>query len=421
MSEQDSGASGFILDARSLAAKILEWRQKGYHVLSPAINMTSFAPGYAVNASFVLIDPAVDDIGRGLDVYYDKNTLKDNERGLGKNALSRIATAAGVSWLAPPASGRRDPGPGTIQNYWIYQITGVYLAYDGTPQTIHGEKEIDYRDGSAQIGGWSPAAWREALAEKKTNINGWSERRVLKTRSNGAERAETGAMERAIRMGFAIKHAYTVAELQKPFVALRVCPMMDLADPGVRAMVAERQMGGVAALFGSVASSASGPRALGPRSEPIDITPVQREPEVVSVPRLQQPTDANAKVAQPAAEPRAPEQAPSPRETPQRRASDKAQEEQLPPGAFYIKACAKEQKKYAQPRQRNGATVTHFTKWTVVNENGEEGVTLWDRWGNVAEQCFADGVPVTWQLGETNSFNEREIQNIARAEATIPL
>jgi hypothetical protein len=422
----DESGGNFILDPRTLAAKILDWKQKGFHVLSPAINMTSFAPGYGVNASLVLLDPTIDDRGRGLDVYFDKNTLKDHERGLSKIGLGRIAAAAGVSWLAPPHSGRRDHGPGLIQNYWIYQVTGVYLAYDGTPQTIHGEKEIDYRDGSAQIGGWSPAAWREALAEKKTNINGWSERRVMQARGNGAERAETGAMERAIRMGFGVKHAYTVAELKQPFVALRVCPMVDMADPSIRAMVTERQLGGVAALFGHVATSS--PRGLPAKPETIDIAPVRREPEsapvVVGPPPVaadvQNTTMPPGQVARPEAAPRAPEQAPPPQDRRQQPRGEPAAEP-LPEGAFYIKACTSERKPYRQPRVKNGQTVTHFTKWTVVSDTGEQATTVYPQWGQLADECFKAGDAVTWTLGESSSYGEREILNLARASVTASL
>ena len=89
----------------------------------------------------------------------------------------KIAAAAGVSWVQP--SGRVD-GFG-IQNLWVYRMTAVYLSYDGVPQVIQGEKEIDYRDGSAQIGGWTPADWK-ALPKGVYSINGWSDRRGLRSR-----------------------------------------------------------------------------------------------------------------------------------------------------------------------------------------------------------------------------------------------
>jgi hypothetical protein len=412
MSEQEPG--GFIVSAAELTAKIQQWKAAGWHVLTPAIRVTSFAVGYGVNASLVELDSTIDDRGRGLDVYFDKNTLKDDERGLSKIGLGKIASCAGVNWMPPPNSGRRD---GYIhQNLWVYQIMGTYLSFDGSPQTIHGEKEIDYRDGSAQIGGWTPRDWQAVLDRSKTdknvkfNINGWSESRVRTARMNGAERAETGAMERAIRMGFGIKHAYTIKELQKPFVALRVVAIPDMTDPGVRRRVLDRQLDGAAALFGNMASSRGLPEAP---SQVIDIPLTRRDQEVFvkAIVAPPEPTETlkAAAAAAPATEPRASGQAPSPEKA--------AAEEQLPDGAFYIKECRTSEHPYSKTHRKHGQM---FKKWTIVSDGGEEGTTVFAKWGEVADTCFKDGLPVTWTLGETNSFNEREILNLARAAQLEP-
>jgi hypothetical protein len=409
----------FILQADQLASKVQQWKGQGMHVLSPAIQMSTFAPGFGVTASLVMLDPTVDERGRGLDVYFDKATLKDTERGLSKIALGRIASAAGVSWL--PQSGRCDNF--TIQNFWIYRAVGAYMAYDGTPQTIHGEKEIDYRDGSAQIGEWTPEKWAElqrknqALpqgAKQQWSINGWSEARVRQARTNGAERAETGAMERAIRMGFGIKHAYTLEELKHPFVALRVTHLPNMADAGVRAAVTELHMGGVAALFGHTSSGPRTSRALNAAPQAIDIVPV-RQAERVEAPR------------EPVKEPIAKEQ-------PQRRQEDRPQQPAVkepepiaepddyavpppPPGAFYIQDCVVEERKYKTPKEKNGKMLTHYRKWTVVGAGGVQATTVFPKWGELAMSCYQDSIPVTWQLGEPSSYGEQEILNLAAADA----
>src|SRR6267378_1257769 len=99
--EQDGATEqgGFILSPYHLGQKILEWRRAGYHVLSPAIKISNFAPGYGVNASLVLLDPNVDADGSGLDVYFDKNNMQGQgnnsdpteERAPSKIGLNKIA------------------------------------------------------------------------------------------------------------------------------------------------------------------------------------------------------------------------------------------------------------------------------------------------------------------------------------------
>lgn len=391
-------AGQFIVTPSDLATKVGEWNAQGFHVLAPAIQVGTFASGYGVNASLVMLDPRVDGDGRGIDVYFDKTTMRGaganddptEERAPTKIGLGRLSSAAGVSWVEP--YGRVDPL--TILNLWIYRVTGVYLAYDGTPQTIKGEKEIDYRDGSAQIGDWSIADWRALEAknqqatgsDRKWAINGWSQNRVRQARTNGAERAETGALERAIRFAFPIKHRYTLAELTRPFVALRVCPMVDMADPDVRRMVADRQLGGVAALYAPS-------RALPPASERRSVIDVTPQPEPVPVAAA--PPVAPPAAAPPPAPPAAP---PPPMPTP-------------PPGAGYIQRVERAQKPYGERHAKAGQV---FSKWHVIDAAGVEHVTIRAALGDKAQRCHDEGIPVVI-VSAPNNFREQEISDIKEA------
>jgi hypothetical protein len=386
--------------------------------------MTSFSPGYGVNASMVLLDPAVSPTGRGLDVYFDRATMAGDERGLSKIALGRIAAATGVSWVSSQ-SGRKDPL--TIQNLWIYQVLGVYLAYDGTPQTIHGEKEIDYRDGSAQIGEWSRERWREETRTNPQlkNINGWSENRVLQARSHGAERAETGAMERAIRMGFGIKHTYSVAELALPFVALRVCPMVDMSDSAVRSMVAERQLAGVASLYGGAVARRELQEAPAER-----FTVPLRQPEPVPVrapaaPAGQVVQDVPARPTleiRPQAAPAPPAPRVAEREPGDEPADDEPRSQApspaaagIPAGAVMIENVVAKDIPYSATHSKFGQS---FTKWTVtVAGSPEMFVTVYHKWGETAMDCWKARKPVFMNAGPENKYREREILNVQDATA----
>lgn len=423
----------FITRPEDLAGKILQWKAAGYHVLSPAIQVSSFAPGYGVNASFVLLDPTVDDKGRGLDVYYDKRTMAVTERAPSKIGLSRLAAAAGVSWVGAQ-SGRRDPL--TIQHFWIYQVVGVYLAFDGTPQTFQGEKEIDYRDGSAQIGDWSREAFAELLKRdpKATHLNGWGESRVRQARMNGAERAETGAWERAMRAGFGIKHVYSIAELQQPFVCLRFSPLVDMSDPTVRALVTAGQIAGVAALYaGTTRRLTAGPADI------IDISSARRpEPagalRTAGVPRGAEtypgegtqgaPSSSAAPVG--AAEKTShlhthPTSAPSvPPPTPPPGPKSETPQVELPASgvtpANFVKAVNPKAVPYGKSNPKHGQT---FTKYVVVDGNGEEHVTIRSALGKKAIEARDAQTPVVI-VSAMNAYREREISDITPFDSAQP-
>lgn len=434
--------TGFIDDPHDLGNRILRWKEQGFHVLSPAIQISHFASGYGVNASLVMLDPNVADGGSGIDVYFDKNTMNgkgDNRDGAEQRApskigLLKIAAAAGVSWVEP--YGRVDDL--TIQNLWIYRVTGVYLAYDGTPQVIKGEKEIDYRDGSSQIGEWSRAEWREIeernrklkSQERQTHINGWSDRRVRMARTNGAERAETGALTRAIRT-LGIKHVFTIAELKKPFVALRVCPMVDMSDPDVRREVTAGMLGGVAKLYAHVQPSQQHERQTyrieAPR-ETIDVEALResfREPETVPA-RREGPAQQHATVTPPVqTQAQPPQQVAAPVSQPQQidpNADDAEHEPDLPAGAVWLKDVRKEHVPYSRNHQKFGEK---FTKWFVTDHNGEESETIFGKWGSIIDRAYYEGLPVFLQtVGKTfRGTVTQEIQNvkIATGEEDVPL
>jgi hypothetical protein len=410
MRNAQSDLGQFITQPEDLASKMIGWKARGFHVLAPSIQVSTFASGYGVNASLVLLDHTVDDKGRGLDVYYDKRTMGPHERGLAKIGIGKIAAAAGTSWIGSQ-SGRRDPL--TIQHLWIYQVVGVYLAYDGTPQTIHGEKEIDYRDGSAQIGGWTPEGWRELIRQHvdKPQINGWSEQRVLQARMNGAERAETGAMERATRMGFGIKHAYTVSELERPFVALRVCPLVDMTDPEVRRQVTANKLAGVAALY---AGSDRRMLTTAP-ADVIDISTRRLEPVPVGASSTAAPASFVTPV-QPTptvtpAEPNEPASAQATTTVPATSVTPAVSVPAAQPAislSNYIAKVERETKSYGKNHQKAGQT---FVKFHVIDGGGVEHVTIRTKLGEEAERYRKAQEPCVLRSAP-NGFREQELSAI---------
>ena len=249
------------------------------HILSPTVAISSIPPTHAINVAVVVIDPAVDpQSGAGTDVYHQPSIHKRKKTGqdyepvevsLGKTGLQKIAHAAGINWIE---SRRIDDG--RTPSYWSWTCIGQVIDFDGTPRRLPpGSVEIDLRDGSPQIGGWTPALWAtavQACEDRKATtakadqwkvkpyaIGGWTADRVMGARRFGLRLAESKAMNAAIR-NLGVKQKYTVDELRKPFVVFRCSFVPDMSDPEVKRIVTERALGGTAKLYAHAPASQGG-------------------------------------------------------------------------------------------------------------------------------------------------------------------
>lgn len=273
----EESARQIIKTPQQLAERVREWEKVAF-VLTPAISVASIAAQYVISPAVVVLDPAVDESGNGSDCYRDGSFMKKDERGLSRIGLRKISAAVGISW--DPAQCRRTDD-GRTPLYWTYYVWGTYTAFDGKETPVDGIGEIDLRDGSDQIGNWTPDAWRALVAKNRTlpkdqqewSINGWSEKRVRQARRFGLRLAETSAKNRAIR-DLGLKQKYSVQELMaKPFIALRMTWQPDMSDPEQRRAVTAKGLGSRNLLYPQ--------HHNGPTSDPdtIDAEPVRETSE----------------------------------------------------------------------------------------------------------------------------------------------
>jgi len=295
-------AGALITKPQELAARIREMQQVA-HVLSPAIAVSSIAPQYAVNTAVVVIDTALPKVeygsAAGNDVYYQSSIHKGTNRKIGdewnteilevslnKNGLIKILGAAGVDMTrSERTDDRKDP------YYWAWASEGEIVDFDGRRRRLPpGNVEIDYRDGSAQIGEWTPAEWakraaaaeekrrgkseRDAKAIKPEPINGWSEDRVRNARRFGSRIAEAESLNRLIR-NLGVKQKYTLEELKKPFVIFRCSFMPDMSDPATLQIVTAAHMGASHLLYGQRGAAA-------PAGDIIDVHSSSPEPSAAA-------------------------------------------------------------------------------------------------------------------------------------------
>ena len=253
-----------IRNPQELAAKIRALQERA-HIISPALAISTFSELIVVNTAVVVIDPNGDEVYSGS--FHKKRKVGSEYEALEvsfkKTALLRIYRAAGVRTTR---SERTDDG--RTPRYWAWTTEGAVMDFDGSEQTLPpGSVEIDLRDGSDQIGGWTPAAWAErvtaattarqaaekagrqdAWKHKPEPINTWTEERVMQRRQVGVQMAESTSLNRLIR-NLGLKPVYTKTELDKPFVIFRA--MLNTEDPRVAERVIENRLGATGLLFGA--------------------------------------------------------------------------------------------------------------------------------------------------------------------------
>lgn len=261
-----------IKTPNELRQRIEEFQNSAF-ILSPMTAVASIAPGYEITPVVVVIDPSVDgESGRGADVYFQRSIHKSKKVGdnwvptevsLNAAGLGRVLAAVGVNVY--PSRWQHD---GVSEKYlWVVETDGDLIEFDGRVRRLPaGVGSLDARDGSPDIGEWTPEAWAErvriAEAQKKNTPEkdrwkvkpeplpgGWTYERVMGVRKFGRQLALTKSLNSlSYRLG--VRHSYTVEELKKkPFVIMRPMFMPDMTDSSIRQMVTAANLGARATMY----------------------------------------------------------------------------------------------------------------------------------------------------------------------------
>lgn len=245
----------------------LDQASERFNLVSPATSCASLPEGCEVGLAAV----AVDTSKQAKEVY----DIAGGQLGLSKVVLDRIAAAAGISW-DPHLSRRLDDG--SHPHYCRFHVVGRYRHFDGQLQTIQATKEMDLRDGSAQVDGmWeryraSKAKWDSGNRGRMKYPPKEPTDQIREQRIHIEAHAETKARMRAIR-SLGIKTSYTEEELRKPFVVARMMFTGRSDDPQLERefslMRGQAMLGATSALYGSTPQNGhDGPRPLPPQALP---------------------------------------------------------------------------------------------------------------------------------------------------------
>lgn len=201
--------------------------------------------------------------------------------GLSKQALQRIAAAAGLSWM-PSESRRLDDG--SDPHYCHYQAVALRRNFDGSTATLMAAKIMDLREGSAQVESMvsksDSKAARGGAADSRAVGLEKVRKQLVEMRLHILGHAETKAQLRVIR-SLGIATGYDEETLRKPFVVVSVSFTGRTDDPELKKIfgtaIANNMLGAHAALYGGHRPEAPRELAVPPTtSRPLPPPPVSQ-------------------------------------------------------------------------------------------------------------------------------------------------
>ncbi len=185
-----------------------------YNLLIPPTFAVSQVGGlYQVSFREVQLNPDVN--SKEVYTYAGLNGI-----AIGKSGLDKLAALAGITWNHVE-SGFLDAPKGVLR----YRAVGALRNSDGTPIIAVATKTHFY------------------TTPTPANFD--------------CEKVETKAKNRVIRQLLGIKPTFSKDELQLPFVVLRVDLALDMNDPNIKMLVAQKAVDMMTNLFGAAAPAAT--------------------------------------------------------------------------------------------------------------------------------------------------------------------
>jgi hypothetical protein len=253
---------------------------------------------------------------------YHDSSSKQGERSLNKIGLFSLASVAGLTMKGTT----RLPRTQLRENEIGWQAEVAVRRSDGTEQRFTASKVIDLDVLKRKC--WAEANQDEAKAK----------RRWLYEQEHVDSKAETKAIERAIRAALQIPHAFTGEQLAKPFLVVGYNFTPDWSDPETKRAIVAAGLGAQDQVYGRVELPAAAvPDGGVAAPEGAAAAPAATEPEPAPTPAGSAPDLSDEPALEPEPEPAAKETttftAPAQAElTPETIAANEAAEVPIPVG-----------------------------------------------------------------------------------------
>ena len=272
------------------------YKKEGANLLMPSTHyIDGLSKFHAVVVDAVRLDPDPEN-GDVYDPKDDGKFLRDKKDGtlnplkkvrITKQGLNKLTNTAGLIWSpsqSHPITDRSD------KTYVAYRAVGGIRRPDGQPLfyaatydmdlKLEKEKLLDKYEGQADnvIPNTNPPKlWRGEKSHAEY-VEYCVKRDMFQKRTNALKLCESGAKNRVIREVLGLKNAYTIAELQKPFVMARIIFQPDYTDKEVSRRLLDAHLAALTGIYGLPEPPTPGfsPREI-QETEPIDIAPTDED------------------------------------------------------------------------------------------------------------------------------------------------
>lgn len=224
-----------------------DYSPEQYNLLVPVQSIQEVNPIYRLVVNMVKISTDEND----KDIYQEKNA-GSNMYALTHKALMKLFTAANGQIVETTRVRTR-----TCENcIEIVKATGKAPACGNCAARSNVAVRVTIKL-PEMSGGWRLIQQTREL--DFSNMGHLKDGQVRQTKAFAVEHAEAKALSRCIRKGLSIKSAYTLAELEKPFIV--VYPVLDGRDADVKKALIAGAIASSNLLYGSGFQLGAGPQA----------------------------------------------------------------------------------------------------------------------------------------------------------------
>jgi len=239
-----------------------DYPQEEYNLLIPVQSIQEVNPIYRLVVNIVKISTDLKD----KDIYEEKNA--ETQGGpkmyaLRHNALTKLFTAANGQIVETTRVRTR-----TCENCIdIVKATGKAPACGNCAARANVAVRVTIK--LPELSG----GWRLVQATREldfSNMTHLKDGQIKQTKAYAFEHAESKALSRCIRKGLSIKSAYTLGELEKPFIV--VYPVLDSRDADVKKALIAGAMASSNLLYGTGLQLGAGAQAALPEGRNVDMS-----------------------------------------------------------------------------------------------------------------------------------------------------
>lgn len=237
---------------------INDYPQEEYNLLIPVQSIQEVNPIYRLVVNTVKISTDESD----KDIYREKNA-GEGMFALTHQALTKLFTAANGQIVETTRVRTR-----TCENCIdIVKATGKAPACGGCAARSNVAVRVTIKL-PEMSGGWRLIQMTREM--DFSNMGHLKDGQIRQTKAYAVEHAESKALSRCIRKGLSIKSAYTLDELEKPFIV--VYPVLDSRDADVKKALIAGAMASSNLLYGSGLQLNAGAPAALPEGRNVDMS-----------------------------------------------------------------------------------------------------------------------------------------------------